>query len=185
MDFRTVLLGSAKFSNTWSAVQSVPSVRRVPAACALSPSCSDMVPPSPNRQPTSSAPAPPVTPPQSRTIETSTHILVNLLADPPAIFWTRSEASSVLSSLRSVSRSCLFLRVSGCSDSLSTCGPAVLFVRNPASPSTQTLRQPSVPGQPLLLVFAPRQQQFSHPILHPYSPSPPPSNPCIRPPAQN
>lgn len=182
MDFRTVLLKSAKFSNTSSAVQSVPSVRRVPAACALSPSCSDMV--LPRMQPTAFPPRPIATS-HSRTTESPTHILVNLLADPPAIFWTRSEASSVLSSLRSVSRSCLFLRVSGCSGSLSTGGPAVLFVRNPASPSTQTLRQPSVPWQPLLLVVAPRQQHFSHPILHPYSPSPPPSNPCIRPPAQN
>ena len=38
------------------------------------------------------------------------HILVNLAAEPPAIFWTRNEASSVLSSWSCLSRSVLFLK---------------------------------------------------------------------------
>jgi hypothetical protein len=38
--------------------------------------------------------------------------LVNLLALPPAIFWTLNEANSVLSSDNWVKRSCLLLRTS-------------------------------------------------------------------------
>lgn len=58
--------------------------------------------------------------------ENPTHILVTLLAEPPAIFWTLNEASSVLSSLRRVSRSCLFLLIS-----VHAC-----FPRRPRVPST-------------------------------------------------
>ena len=47
---------------------------------------------------------------QSTLISTVTHILVNLLALAPEIFWTRNDANSVLRSVRVCRRSCLLLR---------------------------------------------------------------------------
>lgn len=49
--------------------------------------------------------------PTARDPESPTHILVNLLAEPPAIFCTRRDANSVLSSLSWVRRSFLLLQL--------------------------------------------------------------------------